>query len=195
MKNNPGKPDTDDLIRAVKAGDGEAFELLASGYRGMIKAQVSSFRSSVFSRDDGAGFAFSEEDLRQEAEIAFLRAARTYDPETKKGVTFGLYAKICVKNALISLYRKKMAQKRRQRRAGVGKDVDGTADRSAPAVDLESLRTRAERILSPFESAVFGAYVRGLKPAEAAEELGVPEKSVYNALYRAKHKIRRLPEE
>ena len=192
MKKTDKKSDRTALILAAKAGDGEAFEALSHEYGGMIGAQISSFRSSISSADPGADSVFSEEDLRQEAGIAFLRAVRTYDPEKNKGVTFGLYAKICVKNAMISLFRKQSARKKRRQRGG---DIAETAEyRAAEEVDLGTLLEGARGTLSAFEADVLDMYVKGMKPRETAAELGVGEKTVYNALYRAKAKIRRLSE-
>ena len=193
MKKPDKKTDTASLIRAAKAGDGEAFEALTREYGGMIGAVISSFGSSIASADPGSGAAFSEEDLRQEAGIAFLRAVRTYDPEANKGVTFGLYAKICVKNAMISLFRKYRTQKNRLKRAGGRRAIaQANAQSAADDVDVTALLERASDLLSPLEAKVFDAYVRGMKPEKTASSLGVSEKTVYNALYRAKAKVKGL---
>ena len=193
MKKSLKKSDPEDLIRAAKAGDDEAFETLSRDYGGMIGAVVSSFGSSIASADPEAGAAFSEEDLRQEAGIAFLRAVRTYDPESKPGVTFGLYAKICVKHAMISLFRKYRTQKKRLRRAGGKRAIAEAAARNSESdVDLRALLERATDLLTPLEATVFDAHVKGMKPAETAAAIGKSEKTVYNALYRAKAKVRGL---
>ncbi|MBR3639191.1 MAG: sigma-70 family RNA polymerase sigma factor [Clostridia bacterium] len=195
MKKTDKKSDPESLIRAAKAGDGEAFETLSREYGGMIGAVISSFGSSIASADPEAGAVFSEEDLRQEAGIAFLRAVRTYDPESKPGVTFGLYAKICVRNAMISLFRKYRTRKRRLKRAGGKRGIAEVSAQSAEDdVDPGALFERAADLLSPLETAVFDAYLKGMKPAQTASLLGTAEKTVYNALYRAKTKVRGLSE-
>ena len=179
MKKPDKKTDTASLIRAAKAGDGEAFEALTREYGGMIGAVISSFGSSIASADPGSGAVLSEEDLRQEAGIAFLRAVRTYDPEANAGVTFGLYAKICVKNAMISLFRKYRTRNKRLRRAGGTRGIaEATAGSAADAVDLEKLLKRASGLLSPLEAKVLDACVNGMKPSETAESLGKSEKTV-----------------
>ncbi|MBQ2469245.1 MAG: hypothetical protein II503_06110 [Clostridia bacterium] len=152
MKKSDKKSDPEALIRAAKAGDGEAFEALSRMYGGMIGAAVSSFGSSISSADPEAGAAFSEEDLRQEAGIAFLRAVRTYDPDSKPGVTFGLYAKICVKNAMISLFRKRRTRSKRLRNAGGRRGIAEAAarGRSRPCRALASSPSSSRvRWLSP----------------------------------------------
>ena len=195
MKKSDKKGDPEALIRAAKAGDGEAFEALSRKYGGMIGAAVSSFGSSIASADPGAGAAFSEEDLRQEAGIAFLRAVRTYDPDSKPGVTFGLYAKICVKNAMISLFRKRRTQSKRLRNAGGRRGIAEATERGAESdVDIAKFLEQAADILTPLEAKVFDAHLKGLRPAGTAQALGVSEKTVYNALYRAKAKVRGLSE-
>ena len=195
MKKSDKKSDPDALIRAAKAGDGEAYEALSRKYGGMIGAAVSSFGSSISSADREAGAAFSEEDLRQEAGIAFLRAVRTYDPESKPGVTFGLYAKICVNNAMISLFRKRRTQNKRLRKAGGKRGIaEATVQSAENDVDIAKLMERAASILSSLEAKVFGGHLKGQTPEQTAQELGVPVKTVYNALYRAKVKLRGLSE-
>jgi len=195
MKKTDKKSDVGDLVRAAKAGDGESYEALLREYGGMIGAAISSFSSSIVSADPEAGAAFSEEDLKQEAGIAFLRAIRTYDPESKPGVTFGLYAKICVRNAMISLFRKYRTRKMRLKRAGGRRGIAEASVQSVEGdVDPADLFERASDLLSSFEAAVFSAYLKGAKPCETAVAFGVSEKSVYNALYRAKAKVRSLSE-
>ena len=194
-ENKIGDKSIEELVQAVKAGDSSAFEALEERYRGMMTAQASSFGSSISALDRGSGSSLSADDLLQEAEIAFLRAARTYDPEGKSGVTFGLYAKICVRNALISLFRKDKAKMNRLRRAGGKKAIAPVSSASFDdRAGYEALLKSAKKELSAFEFAVFEAQAGGMTPADTAKAIGRPVKSVYNALHRIKAKIRKMKE-
>ena len=184
------KRTVNELVAASKDGDNAAFEELSEKYAGMIASRVSSFASSLAS--EGGSSSFSAEDLRQEAEIAFLRAVRTYDAEGKgKKVTFGLYARICVTNAMISLLRKSRSEVRRAKENGaVYGETFGAEDPAFSGAEAAELMRRAEAALSPYEYRVFREYVGGYRVREIAKDLGRSERSVSNALYRMKAKLR-----
>ena len=105
-----------------------AFDILAKEYEGLTEAAVKRFLPS-FDIRNGENPVFGEEDLRQCAALALFKAAQTYD-EGKK-VSFGLYAKICVNNALISTLRKYKTEQKRQRRA---KERENKAQKRSPTV-------------------------------------------------------------
>ena len=86
-----------DLIKKVKNGDDVAFEMLAEVYAPVVEKIAGSVLRTVERQSLSAGGEIGE-DLRQEARLALYRAAMSYDPEGDgQSVTFGLYAKICVK--------------------------------------------------------------------------------------------------
>ena len=105
------KNETLSLLDKIKTGDESAFGILAEEYEGLTEAAVKRFLPS-FDIRNGENPVFGEEDLRQCAALALFKAAQTYD-EGKK-VSFGLYAKICVNNALISTLRKYKTEQKRQ---------------------------------------------------------------------------------
>ena len=116
----------------------------------------------------------------------------TYDEG--KEVSFGLYAKICVNNALISTLRKYKTEQKRQRRAKE-RENKAPADPIAALInaeDDERLKAKIKTELSDFEKSVFDLYINDKSTREIAEILGREEKSVSNALYRMKVKIKGL---
>ncbi len=167
-----------DRIRKAASGDENAFAELLRQYEPLIASQSRRFTRS-FAQADG-------EDAAQEARLAFFRAVCTYDL-SQTDVTFGLYAKVCIRNALVS-------ESRRIRARGRTVPHPHTeSQRSSSAEDrreLASLRTRMAAVLSPFERSVFERFLAGLPAREIARELGRPVKSVYNALFRIRSKIR-----
>lgn len=189
------KNDTDELIKKVKNGDNAAFEQLSGRYSGMIDSLTNSFSLSL-RPDLNSSADISAEDLRQEARLAFYRAAMSYDKDgCGREVTFGLYAKICVKNALISQIRK---YKRHIRRLEKMKNAEYTAknetviDRTASRLDMKGLVEKAQDLMSEYEKTVFKEYISGKSAREISKSIGKSEKSVNNALYRVKVKIKGL---
>ena len=88
-----------ELILSVQGGKEAAFSELCEQYAPLIDSMVGRYGSRL--KDPGE----SKEDLRQEAILSFYRAIMTYDIAQTK-VTFGLYAKICMRNRMVSLLRK-----------------------------------------------------------------------------------------
>ena len=91
-----------ELLHAVCEGDQDAFEVLLVQYRPLIDRSVSRFGGKLYSEE-------SREDMRQEAMAAFYDAIRSYRTDQEK-VEFGLYAKVCIGNRLISHLRREQKQ-------------------------------------------------------------------------------------
>ena len=181
MKNNDQNAHAA-LIDAARAGDESAFESLLEIYEPLIDKMSRSFANTA---DDSE----SHEDLRQEACIAFYKAVQSYD-SAQAEVSFGLYAKLCVRNRLISYMRK---LRRREpflpleERMRVEEDV--TAGVVAEEAYMELYR-RIESVLSPYESHVWWLYLSGETTGTIATRLGKDERSVQNAIYRIRKKLR-----
>lgn len=166
---------------AVKNGDDPAFSSLCQDYEALIESMTQSFFESCQGID--------KDDLRQEARLALYRAAVRFSLDQEE-VTFGLYAKICIRNKLISVRRKyttqsKLKSKRNADELGVTAEVTPSAlRRSLLTEDVMSL-------LSPFEQKVFALYAQKCSYSEIARTLSRSEKSIDNAIYRIKSKLRR----
>ena len=93
MRINDNK-ELDKLIDLVISGDSNAFSTLVDIYNPMLKRILNSYTTEEMSKED-------VEDLGQEELIAFYRAIISFDRE-QHDVQFGLYAKICVTNSMIS---------------------------------------------------------------------------------------------
>ncbi|MGN1345594.1 MAG: sigma-70 family RNA polymerase sigma factor [Eubacteriales bacterium] len=203
-----------ELLEGVQKGDTDAFERLAEKYHSLTESAVRRFASSFgISGESGRGDnVYDADDLRQCAAMALYRAAVTYRPDEEgREVSFGLYAKICVNNAIISELRKyRRDRKKRALRSAENADAmedtaEGRKRRDAgrpsgedPLYRLlaeESMRETLERVrsaLSGYEKEIFECYIVGKSVTEIAERLGKDKKSVSNALYRVKVKIRGL---
>ena len=176
-----------DQIEKAAKGSEDALRQLMTQYKPLIDSEVSRYTSEGMNDQDVA-------DLRQEAEIAFCNAVCNYD-DSLGGVEFGLYAKICIGNSLVSFLR---TYNRRKRTVsiddGISEDVShpDPIDRLIAEENLTILQRKIQSNLSPFENKVWWMYVSGLSAKRIAEELSVEGgvKSVNNAIYRIRRKLR-----
>lgn len=130
------------------------------------------------------------EDLNQEGMLGFLSAVRTYSPD--KEASFDTYASKCINNRI------KSVAGRTIKKASEKFVVDNQAsDRYNPltAVSenerIDELIEILSSMLSEKEKKVFVMYISGFKPADIAKNLGLCEKSIDNALQRAKRKLKK----
>ena len=167
------------LLREIRAGSGESFELLVKQYAPLLGNLVSAFYMS------GSG---ARDELEQEARSALLKAALRYDSD-QTAVSFGLYAKICIRNALISHRRKTL----RQSSPRISENRRTVRRQSLPEEPIDrSVLSAFSETLSPYEKKVFSAYLSGKRVAEIAEDLGRSQKSVHNALFRIREKAKQF---
>jgi len=188
MSHSENKNDTVLLIEKVRRGEGAAFEQLLKRYEPLLEASV-----ARFGRDElGAPHL---DDLRQEATLVFYNAILNYDVEND-GVEFGLYAKICIKNGLITAtraLRKRIAEQPSD--IALEDELLETEEPSARIIEEESLE-RIDRViresLSPLEYRVWCLYAAGKTAREIGACVGRSEKSVSNAIFRIRKKLRAL---
>ncbi len=181
-------PAVRELVRRAQEGSDDACRALRQKYRPLLESSVARFASADLTMQERA-------DLHEEADRVFLGAISTYDSE-QDAVDFGLYARICLRNGLISEWRR-MESRRRTLSVGDAPSVD-SADSAPddPAVHLmaeESFRTLCGEIrshLSDFENRVWWPYATGVPVAEIARDIGCDERAVHNAVYRIRRKLR-----
>ena len=182
-------PAVRELVLQAQGGSREAYLALLSKYRPLLDASVARF---------GMGEMSDQEltDMRQEAEQVFLSAVSTYDTE-QESVDLGLYAKICLRNGLVSEWRH-LTSLRRTAALPLGEAFsEGMTD---PDTDPARQMMEDERFgqlcrtvrshLSDFENQVWWQYVTGVPVADIAADLGRDERSVHNAIYRIRKKLR-----
>lgn len=196
------------LISKVKAGDQQSFRELLDQYKPLMSALVGHYEGLVSSEDI--------EDMRVEALVGLHKAALGYD-EDQDGVEFGLYAKICIKNHLATVYRSYLRHAKLKiiQLDQYSDDSDNSEqfisvedDPMKRAIERESFEILQKRIrdtLSDYENRVWWMYMAGMSAKEIAAELEkIPsarkqkdqvspekaERSVENALYRIRKKLR-----
>ncbi len=168
-----------ELIIAARNSDEAAFSELCASYKPLIEAMTDKYVSRL------SAIISDKDDLRQEATVAFYRAVMSFDL-TQDKVSFGLYAKICIKNRMVSLVRRanKKSSPKTVRAEGETRRLDGFS------LDRDELMSVCSRVLSKRELAVFSLYADGKSYKEISECLSMSEKSVDNALFRAKAKVK-----
>ena len=179
--------DIKNLILSVRKNDQNSFVSLLEQYSPLIEASVNMFCSD----EDLAGY---RDDFKQEASVAFYNSILNYDLD-QTNVEFGLYAKICICNALISQIRflKRIQNEPTDEFSGEAIADDLTEDISAKIIEkenLDSLYAIIRGSLSKYEYEVWTLYVSGCSASDIASKLKTDSKSISNAIYRIRVKLR-----
>ncbi len=165
------KLDVENLILKVRLRDDFAFAELVRRYTPMLNKLIAGFSSDTVSYDE----AFSE------ACVALHKASLTYKLEIV-GVTFGLYARICVKRRLSDLYSAAesldIAEDFDVENLSVGSNVESML---LLKERVQSFISCAREILSDYEYRVFMLYIQGYDTDSMCEALSRDKKSVENA--------------
>ena len=181
-----------EVILSARNGDQSAFERLLDGYRPLISSLVSeAVNEHPFSNSD-------YEDLYQEALILFYRALKKYDTE-QDVVAFGLFAKICIRNGL------KTQAKKLQRHLSTLSLEEGETTNITDELNSEKPGDRlmeeesylqlydcVRTTLSSYENRIWWLYLSGRTAKEIAAQLETNEKSVQNAIFRIRRKLRNV---
>ncbi len=168
------------LISRYRGGDKDSFLEIATQYTPMIE-------------NAARRLSLEPAHILSDALMALYRAVITFDIEQTK-VTFGLYAQICVTNALHDYLR----QVSKSGTISDDADIDSIASDTDIAEELvrreesELLYKSAKRILSDYEYKVMIMWLGGSAVADIAGELSVSAKSVENAKARIFKKLRQM---
>ena len=172
--------DINDLLIRCRSHDDEAFDELVRRYTPMMRKVISGF--------DGQLADYSE--LFSEACVALHIAAGRFDTSQNE-VTFGLYARICVRNRILDLLRTSESD-----RTVADYDVEMMSEgesvesRIADKEEFESILGSAKALLSDYEYRVLLLHIQGYKTSAIAKALGRTAKSVDNAKARLFRRLR-----
>jgi RNA polymerase sigma factor (sigma-70 family) len=180
-----------DLINLAGNGMQDAFDKLKDLYKPLMESQIHKHAVTEMSMQD-------VDDMRQEALLHFCNAVCSYDCSSES-VDFGLYAKICISNGLVSFVR---SYYRRHKKKILSLESEGFGDKMPyvyadmlqSIVEKEQLTSLVDTIrasLSDYENKIWWLYVSGMSISEISEKLGgVGTKSISNAVYRIRKKLR-----
>ena len=173
------KAEIGDLISECRKHNDEAFDELVRRYTPMMRKVIASFNMQL-----------DFDELFSEACIALHSAAQRFNVE-QGDVTFGLYARICVRNRLVDMIRAAEIL------PDVTEcDVEQISDDESLDVGLvkretiDTLLNSAKLLLSDYEYRVLILHIQGYKTAAIAKMLSRLPKSVDNAKSRLFRRLR-----
>ena len=167
------------LVRAAANGKEGAFPLLAKVFDPVLALQI---RSLGVPRDE-------TEDLRQEGLMGLYKACHLFDPAK---ASFSTFARVCMRSAVLDALRRHSPL---IEAPVLSEEERSDADPQKILVDkerLERLLSEMDRLLSPLERRVLLGRVRGEDSAEIAQALGLSRRSVDNALFRGRAKLKQV---
>jgi RNA polymerase sporulation-specific sigma factor len=184
----------EEIIQKYKSGCAGCIDGLITKYLGIIRAKVKNYFLIGGER----------EDLVQEGLIGLFKAIRDYNPQ--KNPQFKTFALLCVNRQLATALKTSNRHKNQPLNTYVSlyqdyneelklKDVlecDGQSPEQI-LIDKESAAATfgaLSRKLTPLEKKILCRYIKGLSYGQIAEQLGVSNKSIDNALQRIKRKIK-----
>lgn len=189
------------LVIYSQSGDREAQEVLINRYRGLVRSKASSYFLMGADR----------EDIMQEGYIGLFKAIRDY--RSSRNVSFRCFADLCITRQLITAVKTANRQKHRPLNYYVSMNKPILDDESTLSfadvlqvsgrtpedelIDKEAVAEILyviEKSLCPYERKVLTCYLDGLTFNDIADTLGTHYKSVDNALFRVKRKLRRALE-
>lgn len=176
-----------DLLISIQNGSSGAFVKLAEKYAPLLDSEVSRYSGSLSVADI--------EDLKQGALVSLYRAALAYNGE--KGVTFGLFAKICIVNGIADTLRYLNRKNSDVSMDELFEDEQPESDTDPEDMMLDKerfneLKAQIRSVLSDMERRIFDLYISGYSYAEIADITDSSKKSVDNALRRLKDKLKKL---
>ena len=175
-----------DVIAQAKSGSNLAFCQLCEQYKNLMESMSRKY-SDMCSKE-----YTSVDDFRQEARVALYNAVVKYDM-LKQNITFGAFAKVCIRNRLVSYVRKLNSKKRHKKDGdGAGMGESSSVQDTVVRRELgEKLISAADGNLSRLEKKIFSHYLDGRRTKEICVLVGKSEKSVNNAMYRIRSKLKK----
>ena len=181
-----GSESDEALVKRAQKGDASATEQLLRRYAGTVRAHARRFFLAGGDMDD----------LVQEGMIGLYAAVREYRAE--EGKSFKNFAYLCVRRHILDAVKASARRKNGPLNESVSLSDPVLGDRaeegSPEDLVLEGeeereFRKRLTKELSDFEFRVMTMYLDGMSYAEICEATGKNNKSIDNALTRAKKKL------
>ena len=174
---------TDEELAVLARTDKAACEALILRCLKLIFIKSVSYSSDVSDRDD----------LCQEGAIALLKAIAAYD--ISRGAKFMTYAEVCIVNQMRSFCTRTMRTPANCESIDEFPEDTLSEEKTPESIIINKeffseLSSAVETDLSANERRVFTQVIQGASYRETAEKLGISEKSVDNAMQRARRKIR-----
>lgn len=170
----------EELVALAQNNDEYAFNVLAGRYLN------TRYRTSKAAYLD-------VEDFVQEGMFGFLNAVKTYDPLKSK--SFKGYASVCMRNSINSASGKaieELSVDNNDNRFEVIETVDDPLKYVINSERLSEVFQACESSLSEIEKTVIFLVAGGMSYSEISQKLGMTDKSVDNAVQRARRKLKKI---
>ena len=173
----------DELIEKINNGEYELLHIIMKRYQSVILHYVNKYCCEPL-----------KEDALQEASFALYSAVKSFRAEKS---SFNTFASLCIKRSLFTYLRSFGNQKNIPDELLSPIDDINIADSNSPEKiffdkeDLNALKNNIKLELSPLEFKVLQIYLAGDSYSSIAKKLNLSEKSVNNALFRIRKKLKR----
>lgn len=177
---------TDEELALLARNDKNAAAVLMSRYMKLI-----SIKSEIF-----ADHETDSDDLRQEGMLSLFRAIVSFD--SNRGVKFSTYAEVCIVNRMRTISaRSKKAPIRSDIISEENESEELSVEETPESIYLykefiSELLNGMNTLLTPVEKSALELSMEGVSYRSAADKMGISEKSVDNAIQRARRKLRSL---
>jgi RNA polymerase sporulation-specific sigma factor len=190
----------EEFVQAFQQGDDDAFNILVKKYEYLVCLKVKMYFLVGGDR----------EDLLQEARLGLYKAARDFKAEGMS--SFRGFADLCITRQLITAIKASARQKHSPLNNALSLNIPKNSKRleddlilmevlphplavnpEQATVEKENKREREQmlqEILSPIEKDVFALYMKGQTYMQISQNLHLSQKTVDNALYRIKKKMK-----
>jgi RNA polymerase sporulation-specific sigma factor len=190
----------EEIVLEFQQGDDDAFNVLVKKYEYLVCIKVKMYFLLGGDR----------EDLLQEAKLGLYKATRDFKIDGKS--SFRGFAELCITRQLITVIKAGNRQKHSPLNNALSLNISGNSKRTEDditlmemlphphavspekaAIESENKREREQilqEILSTIEQDVFSLYMKGQTYMQIAKNLHLPQKTVDNALYRIKKKMK-----
>lgn len=177
--------------------DEHLVELFQSGYELAFNELRDRFKTLIKHKTTNVSVpGLESDDLTQEATLALMDSALTYDKN--RNASFRTYASVCITRRIISAY--KTASRMKHTPLNEFLPLDGVmseflADENPLSIIINREETKmfwedVNNNLSEFELAVLFLRIKGRTYSQISKELFVSEKSVDNAVQRMRRKLK-----
>ena len=176
----------EELIAKARLGERQAQEEILKKYSNLVHAIAARFFLH----------GGENEDLVQEGMVGLYSAINGFE---EGGANFSSYAYACIRNAVLSAIKKSLGAKNAALNdfvpiVEIGEEISPVSPEDE-VIRRENRREFLQKISKTLSSTEFKAIVMhldGMSVAEISAALGKPQKSVSNALSRAKTKLEKL---
>lgn len=177
---------TNEELAVLAKNDKYAAAVLISRFYKIISVKAVMYANSAAESDD----------LRQEGLLSLLLAIDSFD--ITRGTKFATFAEICIQNKMKTIVARSSKKSLNSESINELSDAEIISDEETPESIylykefISELWKSISESLTKMELQAFRLHVRGLNYSAAAERLGISEKSVDNAVQRARKKIRSI---